>query len=111
DELPVAGPDGTLLATAGYAPEERALDRSGASFEDGKDVHPFERGVRWNRGVAGREQGGGKVHRDAHLAGYRASRNVTRPPDDRRHTDSALPEGQLVVEQRRISREPLAAVV
>ena len=47
----------------------------------------------------------------ADLSARRCRRDVPRPADDRRHTDAALPQARLAVEQRRVAREPLAAVV
>ena len=42
-----------------------------------------------------------------HLAG----RNSAGPADDRRHADAAFPQRPLAVEERRVARQPLAAVV
>ncbi len=53
----------------------------------------------------------GQVHRDAHLRRSLSARHPARPPDDRRHPNTALPERCFAMEQRRIARQPLAAVV
>ena len=40
-----------------------------------------------------------------------ACRNSSRPANEGRHADAALPDGPLAVEERRVARQPFAAVV
>lgn len=111
EQLPVARADRLLRPRAYDTPEQRPLDFRHSSFEHREQIDPFQARLTWNRRARRRENRGGQVHRDSHLSRNATRRNASRPTEDRRHADAAFPHRPFVVEERRVARQPFAAVV
>ena len=111
EQLPVAGAHGPLRGGADHPPEQRPLDLGRAPFEHRQQVDAFEVRLGGHRRSCRGKNRGRQVHRDPDLARDTAGRNVSRPAEDRRHPDPAFPDRPLVLEERRVPRQPFAAVV
>src|SRR5687768_8892947 len=110
-ELPGSGSYCPLCVGELDAPKELPLDHRRPATQDGQKIEPVGFIGGWNRRAGGGENRRRQIHGDRHLLGSSVRRQVARPPEYQGDTNSAFPERTLPIAERRIAREPLAAVV